>query len=143
MSTGTIYQDWTGVTVTPQGGSAIPIPDITDVLVDATSVKEVFAGDLASLPQLIRTPAKTRKLRITGSAVGTLFAIPEDTPCSIVATLQSLGQGTGTGALTFTLVNAIRTQFQASGKANTPASSFVEFEAYSAAGTDPLTMGVA
>lgn len=138
------YQNWSSVVVTPSGGGAITVPEVIDLAVDATSPSLRFEGDRDAFASLIRTPQKTRKVKITSSAINVLATILEDTPCTIVGVLNDLGNGTGTGAITCTLTNAVRNAFRFSGKNNTVAAGSLEFEAYATDGqTDPLTISVA
>ena len=137
------YQNWSSCVVTPSTGGSVTVLEIIDIAVDAVSPSVRFKGDVDKFASLIRTPEKSRKIRITSAAINLLKVIPEDTPCTIVAVLDDLANETGTGAITMTLVNAVRNAFHFSGRNNTPAQGYVDFEAYSADGTDPLTIEVA
>lgn len=144
MPASDLFMNWEPVTVTPDGGTLVTLKEIVDIELDAQSQQEVFYGDARKHPRLICNTAKKRSLSINGGNVAQLMAIPDDTPCTIVATLRDAKNGTGTGAITVTLVNACREKLSTKGPNNKFGMSSLTFNAFANAGdTDPLSFVVA
>jgi hypothetical protein len=139
-----LFMNWEPVNVTPDGGTLVLLKEILDIDFDVDSKQEVFHGDARSFARVIVNAEKTRSLTISGGNVAQLLAIPDDTPCTITATLQDAKNGTGTGAITITLVNAVRESFKGKGPNNKFAGGSVTFNAFGNAGdVDPLSFVIA
>ena len=135
---------WSSVTITPAGGSAVVILNITEVDFIRSSTKKSFYGDLAVFAKIINNKEKKRGVKISTANVEALQAIPEDTPCTIVAVHNDAKNGTGAGAITCTLINAICGDNPYKGPANNYAMGEITFEAFSADGvTDPFSYAIA
>jgi hypothetical protein len=144
VTASSLYMNWTGVTVTPLGGSAMPLKEITDIDVDRSSEMKRWYADAAKFPLALSARNKTRKITIRGGAINLLSAIPEDTPCTVVGILNDLNNGITTGALTITCINAIVASNPFKGKNNDFGTGDLTFEAFSTDGTtDPLTIAIA
>ncbi|MDQ3168424.1 MAG: hypothetical protein M3P94_07225 [Chloroflexota bacterium] len=108
MPASNVFMNWTGVSATPTNpvGPAISLGEITDVQIDGKSVQKAFYGDARRFALLIRNTQKTREITIVGANIAKLLTIPEDAECTIVAILNDVTNGEGSGALTITAVRA-------------------------------------
>ncbi len=139
-----VYMSWTGVTVTPSGGSTMAISEVTDVQVHDKDHIEPWQADGHKYATRMIAASGERGITITGGDVGKLASIPKNVPCTVVAILNDAVNGVGTGAVTVTLVNAIRGEVPSSGKTSKFAGGSVSFMAFSSDGTaDPLSYAAA
>ncbi len=140
-----LFMNWTGVTVTPEGGSAITIKHVTDIMIDGRSVQEAFYGDARKFAALIRNVQHTRTLQIKSGDATNIALIPLNTPCTVAAILNHAegGAGAGSGALSISLVNGMCGGKNIGGTNNKFAAPGCAFSAYAGAtDTDPLTITV-
>jgi hypothetical protein len=141
-----LYMNWVNVTVTPQGGSAIDINGVTALTPMRASRQEAFYGDARQFVRLIKNVEKKRSITIMAANVGALSNIPDDTPCTVVATLLDPRNGiaTGGGAITITLLNAVLEKDGIEAQNNKYAGGQAVFNAFGVVDTDgvesdPLT----
>jgi hypothetical protein len=136
-----LYMNWSGVTVTPQGGAAVTINHVLDIKIDRSSMQEVFYGDARKFPAIIKNTGRSRRLDIVGGNVAKLTAIGDGVPCTVVGVLNHVEAGIGTDALTFTLVNAVLGAQNSDGSNNKIAGATASFTAYAEPDdSDPLTI---
>ena len=142
-----LYMNWTGVTITPQGGAAITVDKVTDVKVNRKSVQEAFYGDNRKFAAFLRNTQKKRSITLVTGNPNLHLAIPEDTYCTIVAILNDVQNGTGSGALTITAVNAKMESDDTDGSNNKYAAGTITFNCAGDDSTtpdsDPVTIAVA
>lgn len=138
MAATKLQMGWSGVVVTPTGGTAIPITNVTKVHTKKGSQKKEFHGDTNPFAKLITTKNKTREVTITSGDMAAMLAIPEDTVCSLVYVFNDAKNGAGAGAITRTLNLAVLTEAPDEGAVNEFGMGTVTFSAYSLDGTDPL-----
>lgn len=87
---------------------------------------------------------KSQGITIRGGAVNLLGQIPENTPCTVVSILNDALNGTGSGAITVTAVNAILISNPFKGANSEFAMGDVTFQCFSVDGTTPpITQAVA
>jgi len=140
MARSNVFMSWTGVTVTPAGGPAIAITEVVDVQVLDKDDLEPWQADGHKFPTQMIAAMGHRGITIVGGDVSKLASIPHGTPCTVVGILKDAVNGIGTGAITVTLANAVRTEVPFEGKTQKFAGSHVTFMAFSSDGTtDPLT----
>jgi hypothetical protein len=138
--------NWASVTWTPNGGSATPIPEIVECEFHRDGAAQVWGADASMFPTLIVNRAQRRTCVIrTGAINKALSVVAINTPGTIVAVLNDAlnsAGGTGSGALTFTLVNAVLVTNPSSDTHNQYGMGTLTFEAYDSTGgsTDPLTV---
>lgn len=141
------YMNWTGVTVTPAGGQAITITEVTEVNPDLDSTHEKAYGDNRRFAKCIRETQLERMVSITTGDVATANTIPVNTPCTITATLNDAFNGAGTGAITYTFKNAVLKSNKVKGANNKFAEATLEFDCFgddsSAYDSDPFSFAVA
>lgn len=137
-----LQQNWTNVTVA-WGDTTLAIPEVVDVEVDKHGRPEVLYADAETLAILISIQDKVRSVTIKGAALNVLVQIPEDTACIVTAILNDLNNGTGTGAITVTAVNAVLASNPFKGRNNELGTGSAMFLCYSPSGADPITYAVA
>jgi hypothetical protein len=139
-----VYMNWTGITVTPASGSAIPLKEIIDVQVTDSEGLEPWQADGHKFPTLLIAATGSRGMTLIGGDIWKLAGIPRNTPCTVVAILNDAYNGVGSGAITHTLSNAVMADTSRSGPTNKFAGGSVTFMAYSPDGTtDPLVIAQA
>lgn len=138
-----LYANFSGVTVTPNGGSAINITEVTSIDPDRSSNLKARFGDNRKYPRLIKAFERMRSFTITSGDLAALQSIPEDTPCTVVFILEDAQNGTGSGALTYTYTNAVMGSNPVKSPNNDFGEATVQFQCYSTDNTDPLTVAKA
>ena len=131
-----LHMNWVNVSVTPNGLSTIAIEEVTAVQVGRSSRLEKFFGDNRRQPRMVKAVELQRSISITTGNTGILSAVPDDTPCTVTATLADPRNGVlaGGGAYTVTLVNAVLTSEGKEGQNNKFASCTLKFESFGASG---------
>lgn len=140
-----LFMNWTSVTVTPDGGSAITIKHVTDISIDGKSVQETFYGDARKFAALIRNVSHSRSLQIASGDAKNVVLIPTNVPCTVAAILNHAegGAGAASGGLSIALVNAMAGDKSIKGSNNKYATPGVSFAAFGNANDeDPLTITV-
>lgn len=145
MSASNLYMNWSSVTIAYGiGPTTITLKKVTDVQFPRKGKEKSFFGDADLYPTLVVSKEKERTCTIKSGALNLLSTIPEDTPCTITAILNDAKNGSGSGAATFTLVNAILVTNTANDQTNNFGQGEAMFHAYSSDGaTDPLTVAIA
>jgi hypothetical protein len=133
---------WSPVTITPGTGTAITLKNVTSLTPSRLGEIKKFYGDVNAFPQLAVNRNKGRTVSITSGSIGQLMSLPEDTVCTIAATLNDPlnGAAVGGGGYVITLTNAILKSNNMKGDTNEYALGSVEFECFSPTGTDPMTV---
>lgn len=143
MAATNLFMNWSSVTVA-YGATTVTLLEVLDVQLDAASQQEVFFGDARKFPRLIVNTAKTRGITIIGGDVYKLLTIPDDTVVTVTAVLNDAKNGSGSGALTLTLSNAVRAKVAGSGPNNKFAGGSVAYSAFADVNdTDPLAIAQA
>lgn len=126
-----LFMNFTGTTVsygtTP---TVIDIGEVTDIEFDEDIKQEIFFGDNRKRPKLIRNTEEKNTLKIVGGNIAKLASIPKDVPLTIETTLCDALNGTGIGALTITLENAMRGKITNKGSNNKFATGDVTFTSF-------------
>lgn len=139
-----LYVSVTGVTFTPAGGAAIPIPNITNVTFGLMSAQIKFTPNGAVFPTHIKNVQKERTIKINGGQAKALLSVPSDVRGTLVWIMNDAQNGISTGAITFTLSNALLKSHNVNGQTNQYAAIESMWEAFSSDGTtDPLSIAVA
>jgi hypothetical protein len=136
-----LYMNWSGVSISyGVGPTVVNLTGILNVELDASSRQEMFYGDNRKHSRLIVNTEKNRSVTISGGDVYRLMQIPDDTVVTVTATLNDAQNLTGTGAITFTLVNAVRQQVAPTGPNNRFAVAGVTYVAFgNSSDVDPLS----
>lgn len=141
------FMNWTGVTVTPAGGQAITLTEVTDVSPSLDSTHEKFYGDNRRFAKCIRSTEFERMVSITTGDVAVANTIPLNVPCTVVATLNDAFNGAGAGAITYTFRNAVLKTNGVKGPNNKFAETTLNFDSFgddtNAYDSDPFSYTVA
>lgn len=135
-----VYMNWTPVTITPLGGSAITLKEVTDLQDMTSDTLEPWQSDGNKFATVLVAASGSRGCTIVGGDCYKLQTIPRNTPCTIVAVLSdALNPGpSGSGSLTHTWLNAVISDTPISGPSNKYAGGSATFVCFSADGTtDP------
>ncbi len=142
-----LFMNWVGVTVTPLGGTAIAITGVTAVRPMRSNKVVSFFGDNFQYARVKKGVERERGIQISTGDLKTAMQIPEDTPCTITATLLDPRNqaNPGGGGILVTLVNAILEKGDGEGENNKFAGGQIVFTAFGATDNngneaDPLTI---
>lgn len=132
------------VSFTPSGGSTTTFTGNFSVDVMLNDQLVEFTGDAARFATLLASVKGTRGLKLSGYDVGKYISLMGPGPGTLVVIVNDALNGTGAGALTYTLANAMRGDFSASHRNQSADSASVTYTAFSSNGsTDPLTVAEA
>ena len=144
MAASGLYVNWSPVTFTPSGGTLLTLIEIMGVDVTRGGKIINFFGDARRFARGKKMVENERGAKVHTGNIGQVAGIEEGTVGTLVATLQDMNNGTGTGAITFTLLNAVLKSNPFNGKNNAFAEGTLEFESYAdSSDTDPLSFAVA
>ena len=132
------------VTFTPSGGSTLTVTGnvSVDVMIDDQLVE--FTGDAATFATLLANVKGTRGLRLSGYDIGDIIAKFGKGPGTLVVRVNDAVNGTGAGALTYTLSNAMRAGIGINHRNQSADAGSVTYTSYSSNGsTDPLVVAEA
>ena len=139
-----LFMSFGPCTVTPSGGPAITLPQVVDLGLGKDGEKVSWVADGGAFVSLITVRGRSRKLMIDTGQVALALSVPENTPCTVSVVLLDARNGTGTGALTLTLANAVLVGDDMQAQVNKFGQTKLAFEAYSSDGVaDPLTVAAA
>ena len=141
------YMNWVNVSVLPPTGTAINVTEVTDFAPELSNTNEKFYGDNRRFAKLIRSTMFERKVSITTGDVAAANAIPYGLPCTITATLCDALNGTGAGAINYTLKNCVMDKNGVKAANNKFGEVTISFDCFSddssATDTDPFSYVVA
>src|SRR5207253_794461 len=100
------YMNWSGVSFTPNGGTATTITGVTSIAIDPGGNLVKFSGDGDRYNTMVVNDHNDPVITIQAADLAAIRANPPGTIGTFTATLQDARNGTGTGAITFTLANA-------------------------------------
>lgn len=145
MAKSNVFMSWTGVTITPPSPAvAISLTEVTDVQVLDNDGLEMWQADGYKFATLCVAATGQRGVTIHSGDCYKLASLPKGTPCTVVAILKDAANGTGTGAMTITLSNAVLDNVTVNGASNKFATGQANFTAFSPDGTtDPLAIAQA
>lgn len=140
-----LFMNWSGVTFTPTGGTAINILRVTSVKYNNDSEQERFKGDIARFNQAIAVVNNSRMVDVTTGDVGAAAVLVTGTKGSLAAQFLDLENGiisTGGGlSLTLSPCKLIKNPFE--GDHAKYGTTTLSFEGYAIDGvTDPLVIVV-
>lgn len=136
-----LYMNWSGVSVTPNGGTLIPVTDVTDCSFPRSGTNKTFWGDNRLYARDIRTTNQVRQVMITTGNLAALDAVPIGTVCTVVATLNDAHNGVGSGARTYTAINAVLASKPDGSTNNEYANTTYSFDCFgSALDADPISV---
>jgi hypothetical protein len=99
--------NWTGVTFTPQGGSSIALTGVTSVQIDLGGSLQKFAGDGDRFHTTVVNDFHDPTVTIQCADLAAIRMLPVGTVGTFTATHNDARNGQGSGAITYTLANAV------------------------------------
>jgi hypothetical protein len=138
------FMNWTNVTFAPSNGTATTITGVTSVSIDAGGSLARFAGDGDRYVTTMVNDFNEPTMTIHSADLGALRANPVGTIGTLSATHNDAQNGVGTGAITYTLANAVVAACQVSGAHRQFGQGTVTFGAFSSDGiTNPISTSIA
>lgn len=135
-----LQMDWSGVGFAPGTGSMIAINNVTDISQKDGGQPERFYGDASKYAKAMRMVNKNTTVKITSGNIAVLRSLPRDVIGSLTFTHNDFYNGSGSGALVYTLINAQVVEVDDGGGNNKTGMGSVTFEAVSSDGlTSPLS----
>jgi hypothetical protein len=139
-----LYMNWVNVQISyGSGPTVLALAEILDVQPDISTQQAMFYGDNNHFPVLIRNTTKARSLTIVGGDCFKALGIPEDSICTITATLLDAKNQVGTagsGSITLVLSNAVREKAGIDGKNNQFGTLAVTFNSFAVGDADPMSI---
>ncbi len=138
------FMNWSGVSFTPSGGQATPITGVTAVEIDAGGSLAKFAGDGDRYHTTIVNDHNDPTVTVHSADLAAVRANPVGTVGIFTATHQDARNGSGPGAITYTLANAVIASNPIRGGHRKFGEGVLTLTAYSTDGiTNPLSTSIA
>jgi len=138
------FMNWTGVTFTPTNGTATSISGVTSVSIDSGGSLARFAGDGDRFVTTMVNDFNEPTMTIHSADLAALRAHPVGTVGTLTATHNDAQNGAGTGAVTYTLANAVVAACHVQGAHRQFGQGTVTFGAFSSDGvTNPISTSIA
>ena len=134
------FMNWTGVAFAPLGGTATTITGVTSVAIDSGGSLAQFSGDGDRYNTTMVNDFNEPTITIQSADLAALRANPIGTSGTLTATHNDAKNGVGSGAVTYTLTNAVVSACQVRGAHRQFGQGTITFGAFSADGvTNPLS----
>lgn len=144
MSATKRFMNWTNVSFTPTNGNATAITGVTSVTIDSGGNLARFAGDGDRFVTTLVNDFNEPSLTIHAADLSSLRANPIGTVGTVSATHNDAKNGSGSGAVTYTMANAVVAACQVQGAHRQFGQGTLTFAAFSGDGvTNPLSTSVA
>lgn len=144
MSATKRFMNWSGVTFTPLNGSATNITGVTSVTIDSGGSLARFAGDGDRYVTTMVNDFNEPIVTIHSADLSALRANPVGTVGTFTATHNDAKNGVGTGAVTYTLANAVISACQVQGAHRQFGQGTLTLGAFSSDGiTNPISTSIA
>jgi hypothetical protein len=101
------FMNWTGVTFTPLNGTTTTITGVTSVQFDSGGSLVKFAGDGDRYNTTVINDFHDPVVTIHTADLATVLSFPVGTVGTFSATHNDAKNGAGSGAITYTLTNAV------------------------------------
>ena len=143
MSATKRFMNWTGVTFTPVGGQPTFFSGVTSVAIESGGSLARFAGDGDRYVTTMVNDFNEPTVTIQAADLASLRANPVGTVGTLTATHNDAKNGTGAGAVTYTMANAVVAACQVKGAHRQFGQGSITFAAFSSDGvTNPLATSV-
>jgi hypothetical protein len=137
------YMNWTGVSFTPQGGSTISITGVLSINIDSGGNLAKFSGDGDRYNTTIINDFNEPTVTVQASDLFAIRSYPVGTVGTFVATHNDAKNGVGSGAITYTLNNAVISNNGVKGSHRQFGQGTLVLTAYSTDGTtNPLSTSI-
>ncbi len=144
MSLSKRFMNWTGVSFAPLDGPATAITGVTSVTIESGGNLVKFSGDGDRYPTIVVNDFNEPSMTIHSADLAAIRAHPVGTIGTLTATHNDAKSGVGSGAITYTLANAVVESYQVGGAHRHFGQGTVTFAAYSSDGvTNPLSTSMA
>jgi hypothetical protein len=101
------FMNWTGVSFTPLSGTPTAISGVTSIVIDAGGSLLKFSGDGDRYNTTVVNDFNEPTVRVHSADLAAVHAFPVGTVGTFTATHNDARNGVGTGAITYTLSNAV------------------------------------
>jgi hypothetical protein len=136
--------NWTNVTFTPLSGTPVIFTGVTSVQIDSGGSLAKFAGDGDRFNTMIVNDFNEPSVTVQCADLGAIRAYPVGTVGTFTATHNDARNGSGTGAITYTLSNAVIASDPIKGAHRQFGQGTIVFVAFSSDGvTNPLSATIA
>ena len=143
MSATKRFMNWSGVTFTPVGGQPTLISGVTSVAIESGGSLARFAGDGDRYVTTMVNDFNEPTVTIQAADLASLRANPVGTVGTLTATHNDAKNGTGTGAVTYTMANAVVAACHVHGAHRQFGQGSITFAAFSGDGvTNPLSSSI-
>lgn len=144
MSATKRFMNWSSVTFTAVNGSPTTITGVTSVTIDSGGSLARFSGDGDRYVTTMVNDFNEPLVTIHSADLASLRANPVGTVGTFSATHNDAMNGVGTGAVTYTLANAVISACQVSGAHRQFGQGTLTLTAFSSNGvTNPISTSVA
>jgi len=138
------FLNWTGVSFTPVGGSSVAITGVTSVSIDSGGTLLKFAGDGDRYNTTVVNDFNEPTISVQATDLVAIRSYPVGTVGTFVATHNDAKNGSGSGAITYTLSNAVIASNAVRGLHRQFGHGTLTLTAFSSDGvTNPLSTSVA
>jgi hypothetical protein len=136
--------NWTGVTFTPFNGTATAITGVTGVAIDSGGSLAKFSGDGDRYSTTVVNDYNEPTVTVQAADLAAIRANPAGTAGTFSATHNDARNGIGTGAITYTLTNAVIATNSIRGSHRQFGQGTLTLTSYSSDGvTNPLSTSTA
>lgn len=138
------FMNWTGVAFTPTGGTATTITGVSSVSIDTGGSLLRFSGDGDRYSTTVVNDYNEPLVTVHSADLAAIRANPVGTVGTFTATHNDAKNGSGTGAISYTLANAIIASNPVQGAHRQFGQGTLTITAYSSDGiTNPLSTSIA
>lgn len=138
------FMNWTGVTFTPLNGTPTLIKGVTSIHIESGGSLVKFSGDGDRYSTTVVNDFNDPTITIQTADLASVSSFPVGTVGTFTATLNDARNGSGTGAMVYTLTNAIIASNPVQGKHRQFGLGVLTMTAYSSDGvTNPLSISIA
>ncbi len=107
MSVTKRFMNWSGVTFTPTNGSPITITGVTSIQIDSGGSLQKFSGDGDRFSTTVVNDFNDPTVTVHSADLAAVRSFPVGTVGIFTATHNDAKNGTGSGAVTYVLNNAV------------------------------------
>ena len=101
------FMNWTGVTFTPLNGSPMSITGVTSIQIESGGSLLKFSGDGDRYSSTVVNDFNDPIVTVHSADLAAINTFPVGTAGTFTATHNDAKNGVGTGAITYTLTNAV------------------------------------
>jgi hypothetical protein len=140
MSATKRFMNWTGVTFTPVNAAPYPITGVTSIQIDSGGSLQKFSGDGDRYTTTVVNDFNDPTVTVHSADLAAVQAFPVGTVGILTATHNDAKNGSGSGAITYVLNNAVVASNPIHGTHRQFGQGVLTFTAYSLDGvTNPLS----